>query len=84
MTLEEYNNLDFKPVPTSLAEVGNFDSYGDWVKYAKREFRGLENVKEYRFCLDAKGRLCRRGADFTRARVEKCYPIKIYLMEVTL
>lgn len=63
-----------------------FDSYQEWVNRADRwltrhpRFDGDEWTRpgeNYRaICFDAKGRICRRGAELMRARDENAFPVR--------
>lgn len=60
------------------AEMFRFHSIAQWVDKAKGWFeasgvRGGDYV-----CVDARGRLCRCGAQFSRAEREGTYPIVVY------
>lgn len=63
-------------------EVGEkafeFDSFSRWVNKAQGWFlqRGLTSKDVV--CLDAKGRICRIGADFMRARDDDSFPVAVY------
>lgn len=56
-----------------------FDSFDQWVNKASSWLTRHERYHPQRFrvtCVDAKGRTCRLGADFMRARDEGTFPIR--------
>lgn len=75
--------------PTHLPADQQFDSFDDWVNHASSRLTNhplycqgdLKRGEHYwdRFvaiCIDAKGRLCRNGGDFARARDEGAFPVR--------
>ena len=52
---------------------GEFDSFGSWVNNAASWIGGTSAL-----CVDAKGRLCRIGADFMLARNEGAFPVSYW------
>lgn len=55
-----------------------FDSFVQWVNKASSWLTRHPDFHEERFraiCFDSKGRLCRVGADFMRARDEGAFPV---------
>ena len=85
ITSAEYKEFEFKDIPLSTKELFNFENYEDWVDTPTWKYRECGVPKEDRpeltITLDAKGRLCRRGADFMRARDEDTFPITVYILD---
>ncbi len=52
---------------------GQFTSMQNWISKAT-SWIGGENA----LCVDAKGRICRRGGDFQRAHEEGAFPVRFY------
>jgi hypothetical protein len=71
-------------------EFQRFDTFQEWVHHASRwltnhpEYNNTEHGDEKGWrgnhytaiCFDAKGRICRNGADFMRARDEDQFPVR--------
>lgn len=49
-----------------------FDTFQEWVNFAPR---WIGQRDEYALCFDAKGRQCKIGGDFMRARDENVFPV---------
>lgn len=72
--------------PTPLAGyepdwAGQFDSFDDWVNHASRaltDVKGSVGEPLAAFCVDAKGRRCHVGKDFSLARDEGAFPIRYF------
>lgn len=66
-------------------ELCEFVSFDQWVNKARSWLGGInQSYGRYKraervICIDAKGRVCARGADFMRARDEGAFPVKAYL-----
>ncbi len=72
-------------------EVGDqlfaFHSKMDWVNKAQSKFRdaqaagllrqSFEQTQDW-LCIDAKGRVCTKGAEFDRAEKEGTYPVRVF------
>lgn len=64
-----------------------FSSFEQWVNKARSWLGGISGggvrykKREKCICLDAKGRVCRIGADFQRAKDEGAFPVKAYQVE---
>lgn len=61
----------------ALLEEQQFATFNEWVNRASLFLTSHPqyNGQEFRaVCFDAKGRLCRIGRDFMRARDEKTFP----------
>lgn len=62
-----------------------FTSFEQWVNKARSWLGGInQSAGRYKraertICIDAKGRECRNGGDFMRARDEGTFPVKAYL-----
>lgn len=55
---------------------GNFPCFQTWVNKATSWIGGTNPI-----CFDAKGRRCRIGADFMRARDEETFPVYFWFGE---
>jgi len=53
---------------------GSFETFSTWVNKAQSWIGGIGAI-----CVDAKGRACRIGADFHRARDEDAFPVTWYV-----
>jgi hypothetical protein len=66
-----------------------FDTFGEWVNRASswltahpRHHNSEHNTDGWNghhftaICFDTKGRVCRNGGDFMRARDEDCFPVR--------
>jgi len=60
-----------------------FDDHGQWVNKANSwltrhpDYRPQGHHNSFRaICFDTKGRLCRNGGDFARARDEDAFPVR--------
>jgi hypothetical protein len=66
-------------------KLGEFASFEQWVNKARSWLGGISGggVRYKRpervVCVDAKGRVCRNGADFARARDENAFPVGFYV-----
>lgn len=69
---QQWEYLDDRVEPDTPAD-GEFRSHSEWVNKAS-SWIGFTGAK----CFDAKGRRCRMGADFGRARDEDAFPVKFY------
>ena len=67
---------------TIQIEVGDkileFASYSQWVSKAQSWFAQHRIASSNSICIDAKGRICRIGADFKRAMDDDAYPVSVY------
>jgi len=88
MTKEEYEKLKFKKTNLLACKLFDFETYQEWVNHATSRYSSIGLSKEDRtqlcITLDDKGRLCRRGGDFMRARDEKTFPVSVYIMNFTI
>jgi hypothetical protein len=55
---------------------GEFDTFDTWVNKATSWIGGTNPL-----CADAKGRYCRCGEDFMRARDERAFPVRFWFGE---
>jgi len=55
-----------------------FRSFAQWCDKASSWFRNHGVRGEQCICVDARGRICRVGAQFMRAHAENAFPIKVY------
>lgn len=61
--------------------AGEFKDFHDWVSFASQRLTGVtgsvgEEVRA--ICVDAIGRRCQVGADFTRAREQGTFPVRYF------
>ena len=88
MTSDDYKEIKFEDILLSAKKLFEFDDYDDWVDNATRRYGacGLNKKERERLTitLDAKGRLCRRGADFMQARDEEKFPVSVYILNFTV
>ncbi len=68
----QWEFVDDRVEPLGAAD-GEFRTHIEWINKAS-SWIGLTGAK----CFDAKGRRCRRGADFARARDENAFPVRFY------
>jgi hypothetical protein len=64
-----------------LVEAFRFTSFQDWVNTAHAKPWTEFNGHSTEVCADAKGRICRSGAEFMRARDESTFPVIAYRVE---
>ena len=64
--------VDDRVEPDGPAD-GEFQTHIEWINKA-RSWIGLTGAK----CYDARGRRCRMGSDFARARDENAFPVRFY------
>lgn len=55
---------------------GEFRDFNCWVNHATSYIGGRNAL-----CADAKGRVCRIGADFMRARDEGAFPVRFWFWQ---
>lgn len=55
-----------------------FSSFNQWVDKASSWFRNSGVPSERTICVDIKGRVCRTGKEFMRARDDGSFPIRVY------
>jgi hypothetical protein len=55
-----------------------FSSFSQWVNKARSWFQTCPVVPQNLICIDAKGRICKYGADFMLARDEDTFPVRAY------
>jgi hypothetical protein len=60
-------------------ELFSFRSYDDWCNTAQHRFADAGVGSKDTLCVDANGRVCLKGAEFTRAREEEAFPVRVYL-----
>ena len=59
-------------------ELFDFTSFDNWCDTAREKF-GAANVRGAdTLCVDQRGRLCKCGAEFIRARDDDAYPVRVY------
>lgn len=65
---------------TITIEVGDellrFTSFAQWVNKASGWLRRYRETTY--ICIDARGRVCRRGEHFMRARDDNAFPVVVY------
>lgn len=59
-------------------QLFSFASFTNWCNTAKRKFRKAGVSSLDTVCVDAKGRLCTSGKEFTRAEREDTFPVTVY------
>lgn len=60
-------------IPLGVPQDGEFRSFSEWVDKATLWIGGMNTL-----CVDAKGRACRCGGDFMRARDEGAFPVSYW------
>lgn len=60
-------------IPLGAPQDGEFRSFSEWVDKATSWIGGMNAL-----CVDAKGRACRCGGDFMRARDEGAFPVSYW------
>lgn len=60
------------------AAIFSFHSFNNWVAKASSRYGGCGFSPVDLVALDAKGRICRYGAQFMRARDEDAFPVTVY------
>ncbi|MFK5950959.1 MAG: hypothetical protein QM500_19580 [Methylococcales bacterium] len=63
-------------------ELFEFSDEQEWINTANMQYSRHEEHKDNTIAIDAEGRVCKRGPQFIRARVEKAYPIKVFVQVV--
>ena len=58
----------------------HFEHFIDWVATAKRKYRNANITSVDSIAIDAKGRICTRGAHFRIAEEQDAYPIYVHPM----
>lgn len=61
-------------------ELFKFDTFNGWVNHAQRAWKAEGVRPEVTICIDAKGRPCRIGRDFMKARDDGAFPVRVYLL----
>ncbi|GAB1535638.1 hypothetical protein ADMFC3_12690 [Geovibrio sp. ADMFC3] len=56
-----------------------FQSFDEWVNKAASWFQSTGIIDEHYICVDAGGRVCKKGKEFIRARDENTFPVRVYL-----
>lgn len=66
-------------IPITVGELlFQFSSFAQWVGKASSWFRNSGVTSERTICVDIKGRVCRTGKEFMRARDDGSFPIRVY------
>lgn len=66
-------------IEISVGELAfSFSSKQHWINKAQSWFKNSNLTDGRGICIDAKGRICKTGAEFSRAEVENTYPINVY------
>ena len=66
---------------TTGPKLFSFGSKQRWVNTAQWQWKQLGLRAEDTLCIDQKGRVCLRGADFSRAERDEAYPIDVFLTD---
>jgi hypothetical protein len=80
---KKYPGISPSPVERFVRQVSfaeflfEFKTFNDWVNYAQERFSCLGRPNDA-ICVDAKGRICRRGLHFMTARDDEGFPVKVY------
>lgn len=70
--------METNKIEVELGEfLFEFTSFDKWCDHAQSYFRGIR--PDSFLCIDAKGRICRIGREFMRARDDNSFPVKVYL-----
>lgn len=59
-------------------ELFQFTSFNDWVNNAMGKFLDAGVEGRDVICVDGKGRVVKKGAEFQRARDENAFPVRVY------
>lgn len=62
-------------------ELFAFRSFTEWVNKARSWFRTCRVPSCDTVCIDAKGRICRTGKQFMRARDDGAFPVRVFAVE---
>lgn len=69
-------------MPTLQVTVGKklfeFSTFDNWCDTAKWKFADAGLSGRYALCIDTKGRICTKGAEFMRARNEGAFPVRVF------
>lgn len=65
-----------------MQELFRFDSKAQWVNKAASWYRTSGHPLRRTIAIDAQGRVCTCGVEFSRAETEGTYPIVVYLIDV--
>lgn len=69
-------------VTVTLGEkLFEFSSKQDWVNKGPRIWRIHQATNGRAISIDAKGRICQCGAEFSRAEKDDAYPISVYRVQ---
>lgn len=68
-------------VEIQATEMFRFNSKQEWINKARSWFKNCGVRQGNYICIDAVGRVCTCGAQFSRAEREETYPIIAYVME---
>jgi hypothetical protein len=55
-----------------------FDDFDNWCDTAREKFSDSGHKGEDTVCMDEKGRVCKWGEHFMRARDDNSFPIRVY------
>lgn len=74
-------NMETNKIEVEIGKfLFQFASFDNWVNTAERSFADFELIGTDRYiCIDNKGRICRIGREFMRARDDSSFPVKVYL-----
>lgn len=69
-------------VTVTLGErLFEFSSRQDWINKGPRIWRTHQATDGRAISIDAKGRVCQCGAEFTRAERDGAYPVTVYRVQ---
>lgn len=58
-----------------------FASHAQWASKGGSWFRNSGHTSATSICIDAKGRICSIGSDFSRAEKDGAYPVKVFVKQ---
>jgi len=59
-------------------EICTFWSFENWCAKASTWLPNCGVPEHLYICIDAKGRICKKGKEFNRAKDENAFPVKVY------
>lgn len=62
-----------------MEKVLEFKNFNQWVEKASSWLSSydMKNI----ICKDQKGRVCKKGSDFMKAKDENAFPVEVYLVD---
>lgn len=62
-------------------ELFRFSSMQNWISKARGWFEAAGVSRHDHICIDQRGRVCRYGAHFIRARDDDSFPVVVYRLD---